>query len=318
LLKKILKNAAACIGQFSCFPRQNEILWDDRKEDCKDRSHTFMPEAEERVGRRERMTGKPPSETLMGVGDIDFLQELSEYLDVLSNSVRLRILKLIEKKPKDARTISHEIETSYENTKKHLDKLLSIGLIRKEAGIGKPTSKGVHPVWEYSLVPGALEAVTRNLALFSNTPITSDNRVLSEKVSEVKGKFRDEFGTTPALLVMGGTDDGTIFHLQSPVTPLGRRDPSAPAAEPGAVVLSEEYRAVTRVSHPHARIVELRGEYYLEDRGSTGGTWVNGKKVLERERVLLHDGALIDLAKGPQSVTLLCVLPEKPPQESSG
>jgi hypothetical protein len=127
------------------------------------------------------MTGKPPSETLMGAGDIDFLQELSEYLDVLSNSVRLRILKLIEKKPKDARTISHEIETSYENTKKHLDKLLSIGLIRKEAGIGKPTSKGVHPVWEYSLVPGALEAVTRNLALFSNTPITSDNRVLSDK-----------------------------------------------------------------------------------------------------------------------------------------
>ncbi|MDD1673640.1 MAG: hypothetical protein LUP99_04440, partial [Methanomicrobiales archaeon] len=75
------------------------------------------------------MSGQPPSETLLGTGDIDFLQELSEYLDVLSSSVRLRILKLIEKKPKDARTISHEIETSYENTKKHLDKLLSIGLI---------------------------------------------------------------------------------------------------------------------------------------------------------------------------------------------
>ncbi len=258
------------------------------------------------------MTGTPPSETLMGTGDIDFLQELSEYLDVLSNSVRLRILKLIEKKPKDARTISHEIETSYENTKKHLDKLLSIGLIRKEAGIGKPTSKGVHPVWEYSLVPGALEAVTRNLALFSNTPITSDNRLLSDKVAEVKGKFRHEFGTTPALLVMGGPDDGTIFPLRSPVIPLGRRDPAVSSVDSAAIVLSEEYRAVTRVSHPHARIVEIKGDYYLEDRGSTGGTYVNGKKIPEGERVLLQDGALIDLAKGPQSVTFLSVLPERP------
>jgi hypothetical protein len=42
---------------------------------------------------------------------------------------------------------------------------------------------------------------------------------------------------------------------------------------------------------------------------------VNGRKILEGERVLLMDGALIDLAKGPQSVTLLCVLPEQPPQE---
>jgi len=268
-----------------------------------------MPQAKERVVGRGRMTGQPPSETIMGAGDIDFLQELSEYLDVLSNSVRLRILKLIEKKPKDARTISHEIETSYENTKKHLDKLLSIGLIRKDAGIGKPTSKGVHPVWEYSLVPGALEAVTRNLALFSNTPITSDNRVLSEKVAEVRGKFREEFGTIPALLVMGGSDDGTIFPIRAPVTLLGRKDPGARVTDRDAITLSEEYRAVTRVSHPHARIVEQQGEYYLEDRESTGGTYLNGRKLLEGERVLLTDGALIDLAKGPQSVRLLCVLP---------
>ena len=45
--------------------------------------------------------------------------------------------------------------TSYENTKKHLDKLMSIGVIKKEAGLGAPTSKGIHPVWQYSLVPGA-------------------------------------------------------------------------------------------------------------------------------------------------------------------
>ncbi len=103
--------------------------------------------------------------------DSDSLEELSEYLDVLSSSARLRILKFLEKKPRDARAISKEIETSYENTKKHLDKLLSVGIIKKEAGLGAPTSKGIHPVWEYSIVPGGLEAIIRNLGLFSNTRV---------------------------------------------------------------------------------------------------------------------------------------------------
>jgi hypothetical protein len=176
----------------------------------------------------------------------------------------------------------------------------------------------VHPVWEYSLVSGALEAVTRNLALFSNTPLTSDNRVLSKKVADVKGKFRHEFGTISGLLVMGGTDDGTIFPLRSQVIQLGRKDPSAPVRDDESIVLSENYRGVTRVSHPHARILEIQGEYYLEDRGSTGGTYVNGRRLQEGERALLTDGALIDLAKGLHGATLLCVLPERSqPQEAS-
>jgi len=47
----------------------------------------------------------------------DYYSELSEYLEVLSNSQRLKILKLLEKKPRDVRTIASEINTSYENTK---------------------------------------------------------------------------------------------------------------------------------------------------------------------------------------------------------
>ncbi len=94
------------------------------------------------------------SPTIIVHEESDSLEELSEYLDVLSSSSRLRIVKFLEKKPRDARAISKEIETSYENTKKHLDKLLGIGVIKKEAGLGAPTSKGIHPVWQYSVVPG--------------------------------------------------------------------------------------------------------------------------------------------------------------------
>ena len=47
----------------------------------------------------------------------DYFNELSEYLEVLSNSQRLKILKILEKKPKDVRMIASEINTSYEKYK---------------------------------------------------------------------------------------------------------------------------------------------------------------------------------------------------------
>ena len=52
------------------------------------------------------------SPTIIVHEESDSLEELSEYLDVLSSSARLRILKFLEKKPRDARSISREIETS--------------------------------------------------------------------------------------------------------------------------------------------------------------------------------------------------------------
>ena len=51
------------------------------------------------------------SPTIIIREDSDSLEELSEYLDVLSSSARLRILKFLEKKPRDARAISKEMET---------------------------------------------------------------------------------------------------------------------------------------------------------------------------------------------------------------
>ena len=44
--------------------------------------------------------------------DPAFLQELSEYLEVLSNPVRLKILKVIEREPKEISEIASKIETA--------------------------------------------------------------------------------------------------------------------------------------------------------------------------------------------------------------
>ena len=252
------------------------------------------------------------SPTIIVHEESDSLEELSEYLDVLSSSARLRILKFLEKKPRDARSISREIETSYENTKKHLDKLLSIGVVKKEAGLGAPTSKGIHPVWEYSLVPGGLEAIIRNLGLFSNTRVQITGSEISRRLEEVKSTLnREVLGDVPAVIVLGGSDDAKAFLLRNDAVSIGRIDPASRAAyRPGEdIVLSESYTAVTRVSRPHGRIVRDGESWYLEDCGSTGGTQLNNKRLEKNVRNLLHDGDLIELSKGVYGVRFLVILP---------
>jgi len=242
----------------------------------------------------------------------DSLEELSDYLDVLSSSARLRIVKFLEKKPRDARAISNEIETSYENTKKHLDKLLGIGVIKKEAGLGAPTSKGIHPVWEYSVVPGGLEAIIRNLGLFSNARVQIIGGEISRRLEEVKGTLSKEvLGNSPAAIVLGGPDDGKAFLLRTDTVAIGRTDPDNPASfDPVTdIVLADAYTAVTRVSKPHGRFHHEHGTWYIEDCGSTGGTQLNNKKLEDRKRVPVRDGDLVELAKGISGVKLVLILP---------
>ncbi len=249
------------------------------------------------------------SETIVIEEDSDFVKELSEYLDVLSSSVRLKILKLIEKEPKDIRTISSDIKTSYENTKKHLDKLLNIGVVRKEIGLGRETVKGVHPVWKYSLVPGGLEAVLRNLGIFSNVTFE-----LSDRVATVKGRISEEFiSKVPMIKVLGGPDDGKVFPIKKESVRIGRvdlrkQDKYDPEND---IVLSGEYRAVTRVSKPHARLTLEGGEWYLEDCESKGGTYLNDKKLDKYRKTKLNDSDMIGLSKGLLGAHLLFSLPSE-------
>jgi hypothetical protein len=255
------------------------------------------------------------SPTIIVHDESDSLEELSEYLDVLSSSARLRIVKFLEKRPHNARAISNEIETSYENTKKHLDKLLAIGVIRKEAGLSAPTSKGIHPVWEYSVVPGGLEAIIRNLGLFSNARVQIVSGEISRRLEAVKGTLSKEvLGNCPAAIVLGGPDDGKVFLLKTDTVAIGRTDPDHrktfdPVTD---IVLADGYTAVTRVSKPHGLFHRQQGTWYIEDCGSTGGTQLNNKKLESRARIPVRDGDLVDLAKGISGAKLILIIPPVP------
>jgi hypothetical protein len=251
--------------------------------------------------------------TVECMDELDPLSELSEYLDVLSNGTRLKILKCLEKKARSTREISQEVETSYENTKKHLDRLCQIGVIKKEAGITDPRLKGVQLFWKYSLVPGGLELMIRNLGLFSHMKMHIVRDDISDKIDETRKMVsRELFGNNPVLIVLGGPDHGMAFSLKHETIRIGRSDPQNPAqlSPEENLVLSQGYASVSRVSRPHARLVRDKKTWCIEDSGSSGGTSVNKKSLDKNERVPLHDGDLIELSKGPAGAKLLVVIPQ--------
>lgn len=267
--------------------------------------------------------------TVMMTEGMDYYEDLSSYLNVLSNPVRLRILKIIEHTPKEASEIANGIGTSYVNTKKHLEKMLTAGIITKETGFGRNTSRGSLPVWKYSTRPGGIEEIIRNLGLFSNLDIHIKGSELGEKVNEARRMISREYaGETPVIFVLGGPADGKTIPLSDDVTRIGREvkrlgplmtehDASAVQyAPPGslmgdaAIVIHRDFDLVTRISRPHAEIRHKESGWFLTDRGSTGGTYLNDTQCDANKEVRLMAGDIIDLARGPRGVRFLFTVAE--------
>ncbi|MBN1432545.1 MAG: FHA domain-containing protein [Methanomicrobiaceae archaeon] len=254
------------------------------------------------------MSGGINENTIAISSDPDFYEDLSEYLNVLSNPTRLRILKLIEYHPKEVREIAKEIDTSYENTKKHLDKLLKTGVIKKEAGMGRQTSKGALPVWKYSLIPGGMEGIIRNLSIFSNIDVRIGQEEINAKLEEVRKLLSGESDAgVPLIVVLGGEYDGNAYALEEKEVRIGRDDNKSPEFRnsDNAIVLPTSYEAVTRISRPHAKFINRKGDWFIEDCGSTGGTYINNTKVQPCRETSIKDGDMIDFARGSKGARII-------------
>jgi DNA-binding transcriptional ArsR family regulator len=241
--------------------------------------------------------------------DPAFLKELSEYLEVLSNPVRLKILKVIEKEPREISEIASRIDTSYANTKKHIDQLVAIGLVKKEAGFGRETVKGIHPVWKFSLVDGGLEMLIKNIGVFSSINIPMGYGDLQARLEPVRKAILEGSGDEyPALHLVEGKASGKTFLLKKERINIGRIDPDFPShAKEGDIALPLEYAAVTRITKPHAVLFRSGKEWFIEDRGSSSGTYVNSGLITPLNRTLLKNGDVIDLAIGDSSARFLFV-----------
>jgi len=241
----------------------------------------------------------------------DITVELSEFLDVLGSDVRLKILKLLQSKPVDVETIStlllrrYSKTSSRENTKKHIDKLLSVGLIMKQPGI-----RDNRAVINYVIVPGAVETIMRTLSKVMKFDL---NLKLSGKAAGIQRRVLDEFSRSLAYVrVLGGPDDGQEFLLKKDDIKVGRIDPEhMNKYDPeNDVVLSESYKAVTRVWRPHAKLTLEKDQWYVEHCEGKNLTYLWNRRLDKHRRLKLKNGDIISLAKGTKGVRLVFLLPK--------
>lgn len=90
------------------------------------------------------------------------------------------------------------------------------------------------------------------------------------------------------LVIERGDVPGTEFRLVNDESTIGRWD-----ADNGVFpdVDLDAHDSDAKVSRRHARIVRSNGSYFVEDLGSTNGTYVNrGRRLLPGNAQLINDG----------------------------
>lgn len=100
---------------------------------------------------------------------------------------------------------------------------------------------------------------------------------------------------TPRLVIERGEAANTEFELAGDESNIGRWD-----ADNGIFpdIDLDAFDPDAKISRRHARIIKRDGAYYIEDLGSTNGTFVNrGRRLLPGAPQLLSDGDEIIVGK---------------------
>ncbi len=112
----------------------------------------------------------------------------------------------------------------------------------------------------------------------------SDDTAPPEETHAMEIHFDDEDASPPpanAFLIVNGSQ---IFNLEHRVVNIGRRSDND-------LVIGDP-----RVSRYHAQLRAQGGKYHIFDLESTGGTFINGERIVHRA---LHPGDVISLAGIP-------------------
>jgi hypothetical protein len=253
---------------------------------------------------------KTESKAKKFVADPAFLTTMSEYLTSLAHPDRFRILKYIEHEPKEIPDIAGHLGLSEYDLKKHLDSLVAAGLVIREAGLGPESAHGIYLVWKYSVTAGGLESLIRNIGLFSSITGLSQQPEIAARLNAARSAFLGTSDVTgPVLYHIEGIGKCHAYTLKKDRILMGRCDPDQPSRNPeGDIELDGDYRAVTRITRPHAIIIKSGVGWKIEDVDSTGGTYINSVRIPSHQPSVLSNGDILDLATGNYSARFLVLV----------
>jgi pSer/pThr/pTyr-binding forkhead associated (FHA) protein len=117
-----------------------------------------------------------------------------------------------------------------------------------------------------------------------------------QKVESLSGSKSNGSGVAHATLTIErGDSPGTEFRLVNNDSTIGRWD-----ADNGIFpdVDLDAFDSDAKVSRRHARILRKEGKYFIEDLGSTNGTYVNrGRRLLPGNSQPLNNGDEVIVGK---------------------
>jgi hypothetical protein len=133
---------------------------------------------------------------------------------------------------------------------------------------------------------------------------------LEREAKKIRENLTGEF-CLPMVKVLGGVDDGHEFHLKKDKIKVGRIDPeNQDKYDPeNDVVLSDQYKVVSRVWKPQALLTFENGEWFIE-QGEGNPTSLWEKTLTKGRKEKLRHEDIIHLSEGEKSVRLVFLLPK--------
>jgi pSer/pThr/pTyr-binding forkhead associated (FHA) protein len=117
----------------------------------------------------------------------------------------------------------------------------------------------------------------------------------SPKTSENISGLSGEKTVHATLIIERGGTPGTEFQLTNDESTIGRWD-----ADNGVFpdIDLDAFDEDAKISRRHARIRRNNGSYFIEDLGSTNGTYINrGRRLLPGNAQILNDGDEVIVGK---------------------
>ena len=227
-------------------------------------------------------------------------------LDILLDVENSNETNIIKKEPLYSREINcilfqkYNIKISPQMLGKHLKQLEDADLV-EEVDMKKevPNKIGPRSVKAYKIKHAAFKDLFLEINLF-----TSELLRLFEAYGKNQSLKEDNH---IILTVLNGNNRGKNYKINKKEKKyLCRKSRQNIALDTNYIALDKTYSKINEESSPHIKIYHEENTWYVLDKSSKNGTYINDKKVIKDKATQITNNSFLRLSRGSGSVVLFC------------